>query len=166
MVNRSLRIEKKAGDSDPNVLLYPQNVTFANYFYFLWAPTLVYQINYPRTKKIRLRYTPSFMSTRHAMPPITHLHIRTQSHAHTFQFRGQELPGGVCDRTLHLRHLCEVRARLQRETAHSCTVVAYQIRGAPLSRVSRRFQGAHLWHLQGHDPGMLHWYAITVAALT
>jgi hypothetical protein len=55
MVNRSLRIEKKAGDSDPNVLLYPQNVTFANYFYFLWAPTLVYQINYPRTKKIRLR---------------------------------------------------------------------------------------------------------------
>jgi uncharacterized membrane protein YvlD (DUF360 family) len=56
MVNRSLRIEKKAGDSDPNVLLYPQNVTFANYFYFLWAPTLVYQINYPRTKKIRLSF--------------------------------------------------------------------------------------------------------------
>src|SRR3546814_4769276 len=34
------------------------------------------------------------------------------------------------------------------------------------SRVSRRFQGAHLWHLQGHDPGMLHRYAIAMAALT
>ena len=81
MVNRSLRIEKKAGDSDPNVLLYPQNVTFANYFYFLWAPTLVYQINYPRTKKIRLRYTLSFMPTRHSMPPITltHTHNRTRT---------------------------------------------------------------------------------------
>lgn len=59
MVNRSLRIEKKAGAHDPNVLLYPLNVTLSNYFYFLWAPTLVYQINYPRTKKIRLRYFPS-----------------------------------------------------------------------------------------------------------
>ncbi len=59
MVNRSLRIEKKAGDSDPNVLLYPQNVTFGNYMYFLWAPTLVYQISYPRTKRIRLRYVSS-----------------------------------------------------------------------------------------------------------
>lgn len=54
MVNRSLRIEKKAGDNDPNVLLYPQNVTFENYFFFLWVPTLIYQISYPRTKKIRL----------------------------------------------------------------------------------------------------------------
>jgi len=56
MVNRSLSAEKKAGSNDPNVLLYPQNVNFSNYFYFLWAPTLVYQISYPRTKKIRLGF--------------------------------------------------------------------------------------------------------------
>jgi hypothetical protein len=92
MVNRSLRIEKKAGDSDPNVLLYPQNVTFANYFYFLWAPTLVYQINYPRTKKIRLRYTSSFVPTRRAMPPTTHLHIGTQPRARARKHEHAHVP--------------------------------------------------------------------------
>ncbi len=32
---------------------YPQNITLGNLTYFWWAPTLVYQPVYPRTKKIR-----------------------------------------------------------------------------------------------------------------
>jgi hypothetical protein len=32
---------------------YPDNVTFWNFFYFLCAPTLVYELNYPRTERIR-----------------------------------------------------------------------------------------------------------------
>jgi hypothetical protein len=32
---------------------YPHNVTFWNFFYFLCAPTLVYELNYPRTERVR-----------------------------------------------------------------------------------------------------------------
>jgi len=53
MVNRSLRRDKAAGSTDPNVQVYPRNVTYSGYFYFLWVPTLVYQISYPRNKTVR-----------------------------------------------------------------------------------------------------------------
>ncbi|GBC48640.2 sterol O-acyltransferase [Rhizophagus irregularis DAOM 181602=DAOM 197198] len=35
---------------------YPENVTFANYVDFLLVPTLVYELEYPRTEKIRPWY--------------------------------------------------------------------------------------------------------------
>eukprot|EP01111_Echinosteliopsis_oligospora_P007402 TRINITY_DN2235_c0_g1_i2.p1 TRINITY_DN2235_c0_g1~~TRINITY_DN2235_c0_g1_i2.p1 ORF type:complete len:515 (+),score=110.94 TRINITY_DN2235_c0_g1_i2:223-1767(+) len=35
------------------VLKYPFNLTFRNMYYFVFAPTLVYQLNYPRSPKIR-----------------------------------------------------------------------------------------------------------------
>jgi len=55
MVNRMLRIEKEAGTSlnDPDVIVYPNNVTIHDFFMFLWFPTLIYQTSYPRTKNIR-----------------------------------------------------------------------------------------------------------------
>jgi len=38
---------------EKGLLSYPENVTLGNYFYFLCAPTLVYELNYPRTERIR-----------------------------------------------------------------------------------------------------------------
>jgi sterol O-acyltransferase len=52
-IGRSLRRDKAAGSTDPNVQVYPRNVTYSGYFYFLWVPTLVYQISYPRNKTVR-----------------------------------------------------------------------------------------------------------------
>jgi diacylglycerol O-acyltransferase-1 len=40
-------------DLQPPFLLYPQNITASNLGYFLVAPTLCYQLNYPRIPKIR-----------------------------------------------------------------------------------------------------------------
>lgn len=39
-------------DSDSQITFYPQNLTISNMVYFVFAPTLCYQINYPQTKKI------------------------------------------------------------------------------------------------------------------
>lgn len=41
---------------EKGLLSYPENVTLGNYFYFLCAPTLVYELNYPRTERIRWSY--------------------------------------------------------------------------------------------------------------
>lgn len=41
--------------SNDNVV-WPQNVTFANYFDFLLIPTLVYELAYPRKESIRIHY--------------------------------------------------------------------------------------------------------------
>lgn len=56
MVNYRLRKAKNQGDSDPSVADYPANVTFDNFFAYLWFPTLVYQTSYPRTEVIHLSY--------------------------------------------------------------------------------------------------------------
>lgn len=40
-------------DLQPPFLLYPQNITLSNLLYFMVAPTLCYQLNYPRIPKIR-----------------------------------------------------------------------------------------------------------------
>ena len=37
-------------------LLYPENLTFGNYLFFLRAPTLIYQLTYPRSERWRIRY--------------------------------------------------------------------------------------------------------------
>jgi diacylglycerol O-acyltransferase-1 len=41
---------------DPNAVLYPDNLTLNNIFYFWLAPTLCYQTSYPRTKRFRKTY--------------------------------------------------------------------------------------------------------------
>lgn len=56
-----LRADKDLSDSaykpfEDAEVKFPDNVTFANYLYFLAAPTLVYELNYPRTPKIRWKY--------------------------------------------------------------------------------------------------------------
>jgi len=38
------------------LLRYPENLTLSNLAYFAAAPTLTYQVNYPRTEKIRLKW--------------------------------------------------------------------------------------------------------------
>jgi diacylglycerol O-acyltransferase-1 len=35
------------------ILSYPENLTWANMYYFVAAPTLCYEINFPRTERIR-----------------------------------------------------------------------------------------------------------------
>ena len=40
-------------DLQPPFLLYPQNITAPNLLYFMVAPTLCYQLNYPRSDRIR-----------------------------------------------------------------------------------------------------------------
>ena len=37
--------------------VYPENLTLGNLAYFLVAPTLVYQVAYPRSSRFRLRWT-------------------------------------------------------------------------------------------------------------
>uniref|UniRef100_A0A6B2L5C6 diacylglycerol O-acyltransferase n=1 Tax=Arcella intermedia TaxID=1963864 RepID=A0A6B2L5C6_9EUKA len=65
LVNRDLRrIHQEGSKSNPEDVLkklvdngelvqYPLNLTIHNMYYFIMAPTLVYQMNYPRTAKIR-----------------------------------------------------------------------------------------------------------------
>ncbi|KJE95584.1 acyl-CoA:1,2-diacylglycerol O-transferase [Capsaspora owczarzaki ATCC 30864] len=37
-------------------LLYPNNLTASNLYYFMLAPTLCYELNFPRTRRIRWRF--------------------------------------------------------------------------------------------------------------
>jgi hypothetical protein len=43
-------------DQQPPFLLYPQNVTLPNLLWFLFAPTLCYQLNYPRSASPKIRW--------------------------------------------------------------------------------------------------------------
>lgn len=62
--NRDLRHaylhpSKRSEDAVPEIYdqcPYPQNITLGNLTYFWWAPTLVYQPVYPRTRKIRWEF--------------------------------------------------------------------------------------------------------------
>lgn len=38
-------------------LIYPENLSAGNLAYFLLAPTLCYQMTYPRSSRFRLRWT-------------------------------------------------------------------------------------------------------------
>ncbi|CAN0088832.1 unnamed protein product, partial [Phaeothamnion confervicola] len=44
-----------------DALTYPSNLTLANIFWFWFAPTLCYQLNYPQTKSIDWRYVLSLV---------------------------------------------------------------------------------------------------------
>lgn len=46
----------EASDLEFPYLQYPENITAQNLFYFVLIPSLTYQLNYPRNKKIRKRY--------------------------------------------------------------------------------------------------------------
>mmetsp|Transcript_19721 Transcript_19721/g.27502 ORF Transcript_19721/g.27502 Transcript_19721/m.27502 type:complete len:436 (+) Transcript_19721:39-1346(+) len=48
--------QKSKDDSNDKSIRYPANVTLKDYIYFLLVPTLVYQMEYPRTERIRLGY--------------------------------------------------------------------------------------------------------------
>jgi diacylglycerol O-acyltransferase-1 len=49
----TLRSISEVKDLQPPFLLYPQNITVKNLLYFMVAPTLCYQLNYPRSPAIR-----------------------------------------------------------------------------------------------------------------
>ncbi|GAU95954.1 hypothetical protein RvY_07470 [Ramazzottius varieornatus] len=70
MVNRWYRLEKNGKISrkqfkhpeikddekhniKPGMVAYPDNLTLGNMYYFYFAPTLCYELNYPRTERIR-----------------------------------------------------------------------------------------------------------------
>lgn len=68
-VNYDFRMARRKGEVRPgergsdalpagveSALRYPENVTFGNIAYFLVAPTLCYQLSYPRTRVIRVRW--------------------------------------------------------------------------------------------------------------
>jgi diacylglycerol O-acyltransferase-1 len=49
-------LSRESGDSIPELYAscpYPENITISNLCYFWWAPTLVYQPVYPRSRRIR-----------------------------------------------------------------------------------------------------------------
>ena len=59
MQNRNYRENMMQHKKDENVELissYPKNISFSNFFYFLKAPTFVYEESYPRTTEFRLSY--------------------------------------------------------------------------------------------------------------
>ncbi len=57
--NRNYRENMLMHKKDESVELissYPSNITFSNFFYFLKAPTFVYEEKYPQTQSFRLSY--------------------------------------------------------------------------------------------------------------
>lgn len=48
-------------DLEAPFLQYPQNVTLLNVLYFCVIPTLCYQLNYPRSKRVRSRYVATLL---------------------------------------------------------------------------------------------------------
>ncbi|XP_072373768.1 diacylglycerol O-acyltransferase 1-like [Scyliorhinus torazame] len=44
------------GSNIQEMVIFPDNLTIKDLYYFLFAPTLCYQMNFPRSSKIRLRF--------------------------------------------------------------------------------------------------------------
>ena len=42
--------------NEANLVKYPNNLTLIDIYYFMFAPTLCYQLNFPRTPRIRKRF--------------------------------------------------------------------------------------------------------------
>jgi len=55
---RSLSVPsiREIEDTDDTKLIYPNNLTTLNLYYFLLAPTLCYEMQYPRTQRVRVDY--------------------------------------------------------------------------------------------------------------
>ncbi|KAI6075529.1 Diacylglycerol O-acyltransferase 1 [Aix galericulata] len=47
---------KANGDVGKSGVAYPDNLTYSNLYYFLLAPTLCYELNFPRSPRIRKRF--------------------------------------------------------------------------------------------------------------
>uniref|UniRef100_A0A8B9Q3T1 O-acyltransferase n=1 Tax=Apteryx owenii TaxID=8824 RepID=A0A8B9Q3T1_APTOW len=48
--------KKANGDVGQSGVTYPGNLTYRNLYYFLFAPTLCYELNFPRSPRIRKRF--------------------------------------------------------------------------------------------------------------
>ncbi|XP_054241403.1 diacylglycerol O-acyltransferase 1 [Indicator indicator] len=48
--------KKANGDVGLKVVTYPDNLTYSNLYYFLFAPTLCYELNFPRSPRVRKRF--------------------------------------------------------------------------------------------------------------
>jgi len=48
-------------DTEGPPTAYPENITLSNLYYYLLAPTLCYQLNYPRSSEIRVKYVFSLL---------------------------------------------------------------------------------------------------------
>ncbi|KAL4234461.1 Diacylglycerol O-acyltransferase 1 [Mactra antiquata] len=44
------------GKEETMIIQYPENLNFNNLYYFMFAPTLCYELNFPRTLRIRKRF--------------------------------------------------------------------------------------------------------------
>lgn len=56
---KSIKIKDKyvsAQKVNNNLVEYPQNIGLIDIYYFMFAPTLCYQINFPRNEKIRKKF--------------------------------------------------------------------------------------------------------------
>jgi len=77
------RLQTKTADlKDPipanaKTISYPQNVTFRNFLDFLIVPTLVYEIEYPRTPKIRWSYLAEKLFTFIGLWAVMHVLVDT-----------------------------------------------------------------------------------------
>ncbi|XP_059827614.1 diacylglycerol O-acyltransferase 1a [Hypanus sabinus] len=47
---------KENGKAMQSVVMYPGNLTYKDMYYFLFAPTLCYELNFPRSPRIRKRF--------------------------------------------------------------------------------------------------------------
>lgn len=48
--------ESKTDDHDQHLVQYPDNLNLRDLFYFMLAPTLCYELNFPKTSRIRKRF--------------------------------------------------------------------------------------------------------------
>ena len=77
----------------PNPVLYPLNLRLGNLLYFLAAPTLIYQINYPRSPSIRriwvigkiaqlvvFLFLMKVMVDQYVMPTVKNAKVRSPQH--------------------------------------------------------------------------------------
>uniref|UniRef100_A0A452HUN3 O-acyltransferase n=1 Tax=Gopherus agassizii TaxID=38772 RepID=A0A452HUN3_9SAUR len=53
---RASGLKKANGEMVPSGVCYPANLTYKDMYYFLFAPTLCYELNFPRSPRIRKRF--------------------------------------------------------------------------------------------------------------
>ncbi|XP_066143790.1 diacylglycerol O-acyltransferase 1 [Euwallacea fornicatus] len=56
-INNNQDSEKSSSETLPGGLVhYPENVSLRDFYYFMFVPTLCYELNFPRTERIRKRF--------------------------------------------------------------------------------------------------------------
>ncbi|KAJ9057755.1 hypothetical protein DSO57_1019542 [Entomophthora muscae] len=110
LVNSDLRRAYFANNGDKvpaNSVDYPNNLTVSNYYYFIVAPTLCYQISYPRSEKIRIgfvmkRLSECFLSNLFTYFLVVQYAIPTLRNASSLQGDAPPSPIFVVERVLKL----------------------------------------------------------------